>query len=698
MVSWKFFRIVAQIKCHTDVVSLDRLYTKGCEEMNLYTVGGGVQQLDLKIIENETRASPQWPRFTRITGLTTETFSKQRKFLSSLSANVPSIQLTCLTVTINLHTRHSILRKLSRHCLILERLEVTFSDPGQVDALIQHIVLPAIRTLSSITIKVLSEHHVGPKDILPLVQALKRSKCLVEFILELETHALWKDLKDIPSLQRVSVSEDDTHRFYDEEQLAGHLANKSAAVDYGDIAVIPHGNSIVKMLAKADYEEVNVFFSTNLTMADNDTFTVHPVCKNLLMYDHSTIHFPSIYGRLLLDLRVNTTVESVFLYLGLNHAKTPAQDQLPLIGQMIKSNQSIRELEIHHPIESADYSSLFDAIANHNQTLYSLHIRGIYGVHDIDNLGALEKSLSSNTTLCDILMGDREKAKEFIDKAERCLSGGNAIMSFFFGGDAARYDDAASDFSKAANLYKMAKMWDEAGNAFKRSADCYLKAGKDNGHDATMSYVSAIACYKKGNVSEAFTCLKAVVQYYTDEGQFSTAARYHKEAAEMYEAEADFDKAIGSYQVAADYYEGENQAVSAHQCLIKIAVFSAQLEHYEKAIEIYNRCASASLDNNLTQLRSKEYILSACLCYLASDDSVSAERALQRYSNMLQSFSSSKEYSFISDVIQAIRDNNVDNFSNTVADYNSTNPLDTWRTTMLLRIKKTIANDTESVI
>ncbi|EGG14216.1 soluble NSF attachment protein alpha isoform [Cavenderia fasciculata] len=289
-------------------------------------------------------------------------------------------------------------------------------------------------------------------------------------------------------------------------------------------------------------------------------------------------------------------------------------------------------------------------------------------------------------------MSDEVKAKEFFDKAEKRIKGSNILS--FFGGGSSRFDDSASDFTKAGNLYKMAKKWDQAGCCFQRAAECYLKANSK--HDTAQSYVMASNCYKKGNVSEAVICLKAAIEYYTDEGRFSIAAKHQKEIAEIYEAEGDLDQAIASYQIAADFFEGENSTVSSHQCLLKIALFSAQLERYDKAIEIYEHVASASLDNNLTQWGCKEYFLRACLCYLASDDLVSADRALHRYRDMQASFGNSRECRLLEDVIQSCRDNNVENFTNAVADFNSISPLDAWKTSILLKVKQTITRE-ESV-
>ncbi|EGC31344.1 soluble NSF attachment protein alpha isoform [Dictyostelium purpureum] len=290
-------------------------------------------------------------------------------------------------------------------------------------------------------------------------------------------------------------------------------------------------------------------------------------------------------------------------------------------------------------------------------------------------------------------MGDEAKAKEFLDSADKRLKGGNFLK--MFGGGSSRYDDAASDYTKAGNLFKMAKKWDQAGSAFQRAAESFLKGSSK--HDAASSYVLAASCYKKGSVVDAINCLKAAIEYYTDEGRFAISAKHQKEIAELYEAEGDIDQAIASYQIAADYFEGENSTVSAHQCLLKIALFSAQLERYEKSIEIYEQVAAASLDNNLTQWGCKEYFLRACLCYLASDDVVGAERALQRYKDMQASFNSTRECRLLDGVIQACRNNNVDEFTNEVAEFNSISPLDSWKTSILLRIKNTISGDSEVV-
>ncbi len=82
--------------------------------------------------------------------------------------------------------------------------------------------------------------------------------------------------------------------------------------------------------------------------------------------------------------------------------------------------------------------------------------------------------------------------------------------------------------------------------------------------------------------------LSKAIEIYTDMGRFTMAAKHHQSIAEMYETEfVDYDRAISHYQQAADYFRGEESNASANKCLLKVAQYSAHLENYQKAIQIY---------------------------------------------------------------------------------------------------------------
>ncbi|KNC78456.1 hypothetical protein SARC_09108, partial [Sphaeroforma arctica JP610] len=89
--------------------------------------------------------------------------------------------------------------------------------------------------------------------------------------------------------------------------------------------------------------------------------------------------------------------------------------------------------------------------------------------------------------------------------------------------------------------------------------------------------------------------------------------------AEIYETElVDLDKACAAYSQAADWFQGEDSTSSANKALLKVAFFSAQLEHYEKAVDIYESVGLQAIENNLLKYGAREHFLKAGICSLCS--------------------------------------------------------------------------------
>jgi len=284
-------------------------------------------------------------------------------------------------------------------------------------------------------------------------------------------------------------------------------------------------------------------------------------------------------------------------------------------------------------------------------------------------------------------MSNSEKAEEWIEKGDKKAKGGFA----FFSGGSSKWEDAAEFYSKGANLYKMAKKFDQAGAAYIKAAECQIKA--QSKHEAATNYINAANCFKKNSFVDAVNCFKTAIELYTDEGRFSIAAKHQKELAELYESEMDFEHAMENFQTAAEYYEGENSNSAANGCLLKVAQYAAQLEKYDKAIEIYEDVARKSLDNNLMKWSVKDYFFRAILCYLCSNDVVSAKRQLEKYQEMDYTFGSQRECKFLQEICGATENFDVEAFTQAVVDFDSISKLDPWKTTVLLRIKQTIKKE-----
>mmetsp|Transcript_11981 Transcript_11981/g.18772 ORF Transcript_11981/g.18772 Transcript_11981/m.18772 type:complete len:181 (+) Transcript_11981:93-635(+) len=170
---------------------------------------------------------------------------------------------------------------------------------------------------------------------------------------------------------------------------------------------------------------------------------------------------------------------------------------------------------------------------------------------------------------------------ELVAKAEKKLKGG--IFGNMFGN---KKDEAVELLQEAANKYKQAKKWTACGETQKRVAELQLQQNDKFG--AATAYQAAFQAFKKdaGNTIEAVECLNQAIELHINNGRFTQAAKFHKEAGEMFEADLDFSKAVEHFQNAGDYYKGEDQTSSANQCFLRVAVLSAELEDYPKAIDV----------------------------------------------------------------------------------------------------------------
>ncbi|CDP13946.1 unnamed protein product [Coffea canephora] len=278
-------------------------------------------------------------------------------------------------------------------------------------------------------------------------------------------------------------------------------------------------------------------------------------------------------------------------------------------------------------------------------------------------------------------MGDQiARAEEFEKKAEKKLGGWGLFGS--------KHEDAADLFDKAANAYKLAKSWDQAGAVYVKLASCHLKL--DSKHEAANAYADAAHCYKKTNIKESISCLEQSVNLFLEIGRLNMSARYYKEIAELYEQEQNLEQAIVYYERAADLFQSEDVNTTANQCRQKIAQFASQLEQYPKAIEIYEDIARQSLNNNLLKYGVKGHLLNAGICQLCKGDVVAINNALERYQELDPTFSGTREYRLLADLAAAIDDEDVAKFTDAVKEYDSMTQLDAWKTTLLLRVKEAL--------
>ncbi|KAJ1930230.1 vesicular-fusion protein S17 [Tieghemiomyces parasiticus] len=259
----------------------------------------------------------------------------------------------------------------------------------------------------------------------------------------------------------------------------------------------------------------------------------------------------------------------------------------------------------------------------------------------------------------------------------------------WFGLGGPKYEEAAELYQQAGNSFKLLKKWSDAGQAYNRAAELLVNIGERD--DAATQFIAASKCFKKGFPEDAIKALRKAIEVLTDSGRFYPAANHQKEIAQIYETELmDIKGAMVAYEAAADLYSGEESTAQTNNCRLKVATFAAQLEQYDKAVEIFEQIAHASIDNQLTKWSVKEYLLKAGICRLAAGDEVAMQRAFQRYQEMDVSFGSTRECKLLLNLADAVRAGDVDAFTHYVFEYDQMTKLDNWKTTLLLRIKKSL--------
>lgn len=282
-------------------------------------------------------------------------------------------------------------------------------------------------------------------------------------------------------------------------------------------------------------------------------------------------------------------------------------------------------------------------------------------------------------------MSNEEKAVGLIAQAEKKVKSSQGFLGGLFGGTS-KLEDAAELYISAGNMFKMAQKWSAAGKAFMEAAQ--LQITLQSKHEAGQRFVDAGNCFKKTDVEEAVRAFEMAINIYTDMGRFTMAAKHHITVAEIHEGNSsDLEKAIFHYEQAAQYYRGEESNSSANKCLLKVAMYSAQMEEYAKALEIYEQVAADAIESSLLKYSAKEYFFKAALCHMCIDI-VEAQRAVDKYCDMYPAFQDTRECKLLRTLLEAKEEENVESFTEAVKEYDSISRLDQWLTTILLRIKK----------
>ncbi|KAK7468844.1 vesicular-fusion protein S17 [Stygiomarasmius scandens] len=282
-------------------------------------------------------------------------------------------------------------------------------------------------------------------------------------------------------------------------------------------------------------------------------------------------------------------------------------------------------------------------------------------------------------------MPSKSPAQTLLEKADKKANSSTG----WFSSSSTKYEEAGDLYQQAANSFKLEKLFKEAGDSFAREAECREKCKENN--EAANAWWNAAKAYKRGFPDLAIQALSQTIVHLTQSGRFRQAADREKEIGQIHLQETnDLRKACESYERAGDWYAQEDATATANQCYKDAADLHADLEEYGQAIARYEQVADHSLSSALTKYSVKEYWLRAGLCALAMGDSITAKRNMQRYSTQDTTFPSTREAKFVNALIEAVEAQDVEAFTGAVYEFDQITKLDNWKTSILLKIKKSI--------
>ncbi|KAH9419423.1 hypothetical protein DERP_010635 [Dermatophagoides pteronyssinus] len=214
-------------------------------------------------------------------------------------------------------------------------------------------------------------------------------------------------------------------------------------------------------------------------------------------------------------------------------------------------------------------------------------------------------------------MANVNEANECYSKAEKALKTG--LMKW-----RPDYEIAANEYSKAAKIFRQARMPEKAIEANLKAANCY---------EQSRSYFSAAKCYEQaGSISKDMKDWDKMIGYY------EKCCLYYREHGVPDTAALTFNKVAGVLETikpekSADWYSrcyditlNEDRYLQAAEYANKAVRMYLKLKNYDDAIRMSEKAFEAYVTGGEERSAGRQSVVTVII-QLARDDSVAAQKA-----------------------------------------------------------------------
>jgi len=262
-----------------------------------------------------------------------------------------------------------------------------------------------------------------------------------------------------------------------------------------------------------------------------------------------------------------------------------------------------------------------------------------------------------------------------------------------------KLENAAEEFSKAADRYKLEQNYKRAGEVFEKSAEIYSQLASAGGSSQESGYSGAARAFDEAHVAYKMISpelgippLKKSIEGFQNASNLRRAATKWEELAKLYEGMGDLANANEAYKTAARLYMGQSQEAIANKSRVRNAELTAVLSNGDfnalnESKEIYLAVARSNLANNTLRFAVKDHLFHYGLVSLSFMDEPTIANDFAIFPQIDKQFLATREHNLLQEIFQAVKDQDPDQLQQKVNVYANLSALKPWEETMIGRIE-----------
>jgi len=221
--------------------------------------------------------------------------------------------------------------------------------------------------------------------------------------------------------------------------------------------------------------------------------------------------------------------------------------------------------------------------------------------------------------------------------------------------------------------------FEKAGEIYVQAAELWMQ--EKSKWEASTDYRNAAKNFKKVKPTDALAPLQNAVQLCKETHKYEYAARSLQEIAEIYEKDSKIENAIEAYEEAANYYDKANAPSTRDRVRATLVQCCVNIKKYDKAIINLEMISKVAVLAPLLKYSVKTYLLGATICRFALGNLQETKEALKGYAELDPNFASSREYSFLTQLVEAT---NQKEYFDALNIYEQIAGLDAWKKNILV--------------